>query len=173
MLITTSRLTLRPVEPGDWRAIQSIWETEARSPYARYDRPKDLSDAAARAWAERWAAHRDDPGHRFFAACLEGAMIGYIAFNRREGGQYEIGYCFHAAHHRRGYAKESLSALIAALSGCGIRRFVAGTALDNGPSVGLLRALGFRLTGTERVSFHRDAEGRDIFFEGGIFELEA
>ena len=45
----------------------------------------------------------------------------------------------------------------------------AGTALRNTPSLRLLRSLGFKLCGTEKVSFYQDAEGKDIFFDGGIF----
>ena len=45
----------------------------------------------------------------------------------------------------------------------------AGTALRNTPSLRLLRSLGFERCGTERVSFYRDAEGKDIFFDGGVF----
>ena len=45
----------------------------------------------------------------------------------------------------------------------------AGTALRNTPSLRLLRSLGFELRGTEKVSFYQDAEGKDIFFDGGIF----
>ena len=52
----------------------------------------------------------------------------------------------------------------------GVSQIEAGTALNNRPSVRLLRALGFRQTGTEQVSFYRDAEGNDIVFEGGVFE---
>ena len=40
------------------------------------------------------------------------------------------------------------------------------------PSVSLLHALGFRQTGTEAVSFYQDADGNDIVFDGGIFELD-
>ena len=47
---------------------------------------------------------------------------------------------------------------------------VSGTALDNVPSVRLLLSLGFRQTGTEKVSFYKDKDGKAIFFDGGIFE---
>ena len=47
----------------------------------------------------------------------------------------------------------------------------AGTAINNKPSVSLLKALGFKQVGTEKVSFYKDSEGNDIVFDGGIFEL--
>ena len=53
----------------------------------------------------------------------------------------------------------------------GITNFTVGTAIDNAPSVALLKSLGFELIGTENVSFYKDSLGNDIVFEGGIFEL--
>lgn len=53
----------------------------------------------------------------------------------------------------------------------GITKFTAGTTINNIPSVALLKSLGFELVGTENVSFYKDAQGNDIVFEGGIFEL--
>ncbi len=43
--------------------------------------------------------------------------------------------------------------------------------MNNTPSVRLLASLGFRQTGTEKVSFCKDVEGNDITFEGGNYEL--
>ena len=53
----------------------------------------------------------------------------------------------------------------------GVVNITAGTALNNTPSVRLLTSLGFRQTGTEKVSFYRDADGSDITFTGGNYEL--
>ena len=43
--------------------------------------------------------------------------------------------------------------------------------MGNTPSVALLKSLGFELIETEKVSFYKDADGNDIVFDGGIFEL--
>ena len=83
----------------------------------------------------------------------------------------KIGYCYHAAYHGKGYAKESHLALIDYMRELGIKRLTAGTALNNIPSVALLQSLGFELIETEKVSFYKDADGNDIVFDGGIFEL--
>ena len=107
----------------------------------------------------------------FFAICLDDSLIGYIAFNIREDS-YEIGYAFHSDFHGKGYAKESHLALFDYMRTLGITKFSAGTALNNIPSVSLLKALGFKQVGTEQVSFYKDANGNDIVFDGGIFELE-
>jgi len=169
--LATERLLIRPVAVDDWRAIQAIWADESLSPLARYDRPNDLSDDAVRPRVARWSQLGQGPDHYFFAVCLRDAVIGYVAFNRRGEDAFETGYCFHSAFHGRGYAREALGALIGFMRGRGARVITAGTALENRPSAALLAALGFTMTGTERVSFYKDADGRDIFFDGGLFEL--
>ena len=171
-MIITNRLTIRLVAAADWPAVRDIWAALAPLPMAQYDKPHSTAPEDVRARIARWA---DFTGkgteHMFFAVCLDDAVIGYVAFNRRENG-HEIGYSFHPAHHGKGYAKEALAALLAHLRENGFTRFSAGTALNNTPSVRLLTGLGFRLTGTEKVSFYKDEQGRDIVFDGGIFELD-
>ena len=71
----------------------------------------------------------------------------------------------------RRYAKESHLALFDYMRELGIKRLTAGTAINNAPSVMLLKSLGFELIETEKVSFYKDADGNDIVFDGGLFEL--
>ncbi len=171
MFIETERMEIRFVEESDWKQIKEIWEDFASSEYARYDRPNDTDDGEARLRIAKWAAaNRAGPEHMFFAVCISETVIGYVAFNIRENG-YETGYCFRSAFHGKGYAKESISALIGRMFASGVTRITAGTAMENLPSVALLRSLGFRQTGTEKVSFRKDVEGNDDVFDGGIFEL--
>lgn len=172
MQITTERLLIRPIRAEDWQAVRAIWAALAPLPMAQYDKPHDISPEHVRTRIARWASFTAaGTEHMFFAVCLDDAVIGYFAFNQRESG-HEIGYSFHPAYHGKGYAKEALSALLAHLQEWGITLFSAGTALNNTPSVKLLTALGFRLVGTEKVSFYQDEQGRNIVFDGGIFELE-
>lgn len=167
--ITTERLVIRRVAQADWRGIQRIWADQSESAYARYDRPNDTGDEAVRARIARWAACGQSWEHVFYAVCLQDEVIGYVSLNARPDG-YEIGYCFHSRHHRRGYTRESLSAIIELMRGRGAAKLTAGTALDNTPSVRLLEALGFARVATESVSFYKDQAGNDIVFEGGVFE---
>lgn len=170
MLLKTERLTIRPIVAEDWKSIKEIWADFERSPFSQYDRPHSINDEDVRIRIAKWAAANSGTEHMFFAVCLDDTMIGYSAFNMRESG-YEIGYCFHSQYHGKGYAKESHTALFNYLGTLGITRFTAGTAINNIPSVSLLKSLGFTLVGTERVSFYQDAQGNDIVFDGGIFEL--
>ena len=161
---------IRRVRAEDWRAIQAIWADVAASEYAKYDRPYNLEDEAVRSSIAENASYAESDERMFFAVCLEDAVIGYVPmFKYRDC--YEIGYCFHSDYQGRGYARESLAALIDVLREKGVRLVTAGTALENGPSVRLLVSLGFRQIGTEPVSFYQDEEGRPITFLGGEFGL--
>jgi len=182
MQILTDRLLIRPIEAADWPAVRDIWAALAPLPMAQYDKPFDTRPESVQPRIARWAEYTAmGTAHMFFAVCLQShsgrqsvenqpKTVGYVAFNQRDDG-HEIGYSFHPAYHGNGYAREALSALLSHLQARSFTRFSAGTALNNTPSVRLLTALGFRLVGTEQVSFYKDAQGRDIVFEGGIFEL--
>lgn len=169
-MIKTDRLSIRRVRNNDWKDIQAIWADAAESVYAQYDRPNDLDDQSVSRRIAKWASFADNDEHIFLAVCLQDAVIGYVVFNKRENG-YEIGYCFHSNYHGKGYARESISAILDVMRDKGAVNITAGTALNNTPSVRLLASLGFKQTGTEEVSFYKDAEGNDITFEGGIYEL--
>jgi len=166
----TERLTIRRIAADDWKSIQSIWADFNQSPMHVYDTPHDTEDAPVQRRIQKWAAFHESTEHMFFAVCLEDAVIGYVAFNIRENG-HEIGYCFHSDYHGKGYAKESMLALFDYVKSLGINRLTAGTAIQNLPSVSLLRSLGFELIETEKVSFYKDENGNDIFFDGGVFEI--
>lgn len=169
--IKTERLLLRRVQKTDWRAAQAIFESKSRSEYAKYDGPNELDDAAVRARISKWASACDSDEHLFFAVCLQEKMIGYVALHVRENS-YELGYSFHADFHGRGYAYESISAILREMKAqLNVTTFTAGAGLENTPSVRLLQKLGFRQTDTEQVSFYEDEHGQPIVFDGGIFEL--
>lgn len=169
MLLKTERLTIRHIVSDDWKNIRDIWVDFNSSEYAQYDTPHITENTNVQARIAKWAAANSGTEHMFFAICLNEIVIGYIAFNIRENG-YEIGYCFHSAYHGKGYAKESMLALFDYLRTLGIKKFSAGTAINNTPSVKLLTSLGFKLVEQEKVSFYKDANGKDIVFDGGIFE---
>jgi len=83
-----------------------------------------------------------------------------------------FGFSFLGKFQKKGLAFESVSALV------NLTRkrnpsihFHAGAALDNTPSMNLLKRLGFRLVSTEVLAFHRDKNGEPIFFKGGNFIL--
>lgn len=85
---------------------------------------------------------------------------------------YELSYCFHSDYQGCGYASEAIEALLKHMEKSGNKHIVFGTALNNIPSVNLLKRLGFVQLGMEHVSFYKDKNGKDIYFDGGIFAKE-
>jgi len=169
-LIRTERLLIREITAGDAESVRSVWEDFARSPYSCYDAPTPADAAESERRVRRMAESNRGERDRFWGVLLDRVIIGYVELHR-SGDEAEIGYCFHSAYHRKGYASESCRALIGCYRDAGVKRFTAGCALCNTPSAELLRSLGFRLIGTEKVSFYKDENGEDVVFEGGLFEL--
>ena len=144
--------------------MQWIANDFAKSPYAVYDMPLPTEQQEIKELTQKFAESQ-----MFFAVMHDNIMIGYICFHE-ERGEYDLGFCFHSNYHGKGYAYESCAALIEhiARERC-VQTFTAGTALKNMPSCKLLDKLGFVLKGTQMLSFHKDGNGNDISFEGGVF----
>ncbi len=91
------------------------------------------------------------PWYQFIVARREdGAMVGDLGagFGLPGERQVELGYRIHPAFHRRGYAREAVSALIDYLiEAHAIHRLVGVAAAENAASIATLRSLGFRQEG--------------------------
>ena len=170
MELKTERLLIRKIVFEDWVSIKRIWDNFRLSEYAQYDIPHKSEDEDIKKQISKWENANNGEKHLFFAICLGEEVIGYIDFHSTLDG-YDSGYCFHSDYHGKGYAKESYKALIEYFAEKGIKRFTAGTAINNIPSVRLLKSLGFKQVGEEKVSFYKDDDGNDIYFDGGLFEL--
>ena len=170
MEIKTERLIIRKIVADDWVSIKRIWDDFQASEYAKYDAPHKSDEDESRVQVSKWEETNKGEKHLFFAVCLKDEVIGYIDFHDTGDG-YDSGYCFHSDYHGKGYAKESYQALISLFRNMDVRKLTAGTAIKNIPSVRLLTSLGFKQVGTERISFYKDDSGNNIYFDGGIFEL--
>lgn len=107
-----------------------------------------------------------------YAVVLAGAgrpMIGHAGFHGPPGANaikaadaVEIGYTIFEPYRRRGYATEVVRALIGwASSEHGIHHFLASVGPHNGPSLALVRRLGFEQTGRH----WDDEDGEELEFE--------
>ncbi|MBQ3861395.1 MAG: GNAT family N-acetyltransferase [Clostridia bacterium] len=167
MEIRTERLTLRPLEKSDWQFVQRLGKDFESGPMRNYDGIHAVSEDDAQ---EQTRLYME--AGLFWIVMRSGFPVGMVNFYPA-GDSYDLGYCFLSSVKGKGYARESCHALLAHYEANGVTRFTAGTALDNQPSVRLLLHLGFRLTGTERLWMRKDGEGREIWFDGGQFELNA
>jgi len=139
---STERLNLRPLGSSDAEALQVLTDDPAI-----IERIIFLSSPFTLADAQALIGSNDDE-NCFLGVWLAEALIGVVGTHQRSGQQLEIGYWFGPQVHRRGYATEAVSAVLANLRRTyPARQIIAQCKLENKPSWNLLHKLGFRPTG--------------------------
>jgi len=174
MLLATSRLFLRPVSPSD---APALFEARGDPVVMRYwDWPQMES---VRDVEKVIHAHADEleSGRTLWWVVAEspsGPAIGECDLSEIDGHQRraEVGFLFSRAHWGRGYAAESMNAVVAhAFAALGLERLWARCHAGNTSSVRLLERLGFQYEGNLRGHVVRDGERRDCLIYGRLREL--
>lgn len=157
--LTTERLLLRRLQPGDADALFAIKSNfEVTKHYGQ--EAKTLEET--RVWMEN--LHKGYAERQDIAWCVtrkdDDTLIGVITLWNLDPGYHhgEIGYELNPADERQGIMTEALSAVLAfAFNDLGLHRLEATPFADNPASVVLLARLGFTLEGTLRQRyFFRD-----------------
>jgi [ribosomal protein S5]-alanine N-acetyltransferase len=156
----SDRLVLRRARDEDLQPLLAGWADPEMSRYTGVKPDPEgflrrmIADMQAKLPGET------EPGGPWYQFIVErredGAFIGDLGAGFGVPGerQVELGYRIHPGHHRRGYAREAVAALIDyLLAEHRIHRFVAVAASPNIASISLLRSLGFRQEGHFRQSF--------------------
>ena len=163
MLIKTDRLYVRSLRVHDWPDMKNIFLDFNNSKYAKFDRPLPSKDDAVQSLVKEFV-----DSNLFFAVYRPGKnkMLGYVCFHN-DAGTYDLGYCFHSDHQGQGYAYESVEAVIKyIIKTYSPTSITAGTAIENKPSLNLLKKLGFICISREMSTFDNS-----FWFDGGDFEL--
>lgn len=144
VFLTTQRLILRSVQPGDAAVMYGYRNNEI---CARYQRGQVRDQAGIAALVERHANDAlslDAPTLLAVALRDTGEMIGEIVVMPQDGA-ISLGYTFAPQHHRQGFAFEALSALLELLhSRFPDQEFICFTEPENAASMSLLGKLGYR-----------------------------
>lgn len=165
MHIETKRLIIRDFLPEDTQALYEIFGDEETM--ENCEPPYDLEKT-------RNFLHTFCIGRRGAVAAVEkggGKLIGYILFKEYEPEVYEMGWIFHRAFWRQGYAFEACKAVM----DYGFRERKAhkifAEAIDPVKSVGLMKKLGMKPEGIQR-SQTRDNHGNwaDLYVYGLLAE---
>jgi len=145
--IETERLILRNVAAKDADTVSDYRNNEICAKYQR-GQTKDYNGIC-----ELIEKHRDDiisvDSPFIIAVVLKDSdeMVGEIVVMPNDG-TISMGYTFHYNHHRKGYAFESLTALIDLLhENYPSWDFICFTDPENGPSMALLTKLGYKNMG--------------------------
>lgn len=156
--IRTERLELVPATPellsaaldGEEALSASLralvprsWPPEYVDPPAlQFTRDRVAADPAQAEWWMYFVVTPREDGER--------VLIGTAGYKGppTPDGTVEVGYSVVADHHRRGYASESVRALVRRAFGVpGVRKVIAETLPELEPSIGVLRKCGFELVG--------------------------
>lgn len=159
-MIETQRLTVRRFTPDDWKDLHEYLSDPMVVFYEPYD-------VLTREECESEAMRRSSD-RAFWAVCLKenNKLIGNIYLSMREFNTWELGYVFNRSYQGKGYAFESVSAVVNyAILHCAAHRITAMCNPDNKKSWKLLERLKMRREGhlVQNVYFKRDGNNHPIW----------
>ena len=150
-------MLVRPLHPDDYPAVAAVFAEGISTGLATFE-------VEVPGWDEWDAAHL--PDHRFVAE-LDGGVVGWIAivpYSRRavyRGVGEESVYVAERAR-RRGVGHALLGTVIDSARDGGLWTLQAGVFTDNGASLAMHRALGFREVGIRERIGQLDGVWRDV-----------
>lgn len=150
-------MLVRPLHPDDYPAVAAVFAEGIATGLATFE-------TEVPAWDEWDAGHLAD--HRFVAE-LDGEVVGWIAvvpYSRRavyRGVGEESVYVAERARGR-GVGRALLETVIESARDGGLWTLQAGVFTDNGASLALHRALGFREVGIRERIGQLDGVWRDV-----------
>jgi phosphinothricin acetyltransferase len=150
----TVDVVVEPLDPRDWPAVRAIYEEGIGDGNATFE-------SSAPGWEEWDASHRPDCR---LVARVDGRVVGWVALSPVSercayGGVAETSVYVAADARGRGVGGELLRAVIAASEEAGVWTLQAGVFPENGASLRLHEAHGFRRVGV-RERLGRDQSGR-------------
>jgi len=169
MILNTERLRLRPLNPGDARAVHLMMsdaEVMAYWDVGKVEDPAATGDIVQRQLTEMeaergflWSMERLGD-HTFVGVC------DLSEIDRRHA-RAEVGFMAGRAFWGEGYTLEAMHAIIAyAAISLRLRRLEARTHIGNVRSIRMLERLGFKREGLMRGYVERDGERRDCLLFG-------
>ncbi len=149
--ITTPRLVVRRLHPDDWKDLLEIMANETLH---RYTETPMLTEEEIIRWLEEDRGVRLTQGGQGLYLGLELSsepkLMGYVSFGYTDATRQQAGFhlLVNERYHRRGYALETVAALLQfAFADIGLHRVAASCDRENLAARGLLEKAGMRCEG--------------------------
>lgn len=161
--IQGSRLLIRSYKRSDLPFVTSMWLDPENGKYLS-DPTADRVDAV---FQKALDSLQESPHGWYLIIEQAGERVGSFSVFP-EGDIYDIGYCIHKDHWRRGYAAEALTIMLDWMRAQGAKAVTAEVAAENTASNVLLQKFGFAVE--RRTSFQK--YNMDMQFESLIYAKE-
>lgn len=170
-LLTTARLTLRPLEQADCPAVFGMMSDAETMRF--WDWPPFPERAVVEEIVAGQLADVRSGNALYWAICLHGRDVGLGVCDLSDIDMHharaEIGFLFARSAWGKGYATEAMEKIIAQAFGpLGLGRLWARVHAGNESSRRLLARLGFTYEGTLKRHILRDGERRDCEIYGRV-----
>ena len=145
LVLTTARMSVRPIRSSDLDALHALWTIPAVRRYLWDDQVFSKSEVAA--IIDLSSASFEGRGYGFFALELKESadLIGFCGYrlNPDDVGQIELLYGIHPNHWGEGLVAEAARAVLRhGFETCQMERVVAATDTPNQQAVRVLQKLG-------------------------------
>ena len=168
-ILTTERLTLRPLQCADAEDVFEIFSDPEVMRYWSSSPMQGVQDAVASINRDRDFASEGSSYRWGVVRNEDGKTLGTVTVHQISEGnrRCELGYCLGLAHWGRGYMHEALVAMVGMLfATCDLHRIEADIDPRNDNSRRSLERLGFRHEGTLRERWIVAGEVSDTGFYG-------
>ena len=151
VILTTTRLVLRPFHSSDAKTVQRLAGDRAIAD-TTLNIPHPYTEEDARTWIESQPeSFAAGTGVSFAIEVRDGDLVGSIGLATQGAGCAELGYWIAVPHWNRGYATEAAGAVLRhAFETMGLRRVFAQHFDRNPPSGRVLEKIGMRREGVLR-----------------------
>lgn len=168
MLLTTPRLTLRPVTLADLSTTHAYAGDLENTRYMMFLPYEDEAETAAMLRDAEAQWRMDAPERYEFAVCLEGKHIGGLTlYMQQDRTEAELGWVLHKDYWRQGYVTEAAQALMELARTLGVKRLFACCDSENVGSYKTMAKLGMRhvATGTRTNRSMGDEPRVELVYE--------
>ena len=165
--LTSERIVIRNYEPSDLEFVTRMWLDEENGAYMSDPTPEHV-DAT---FQHALDSLQDSPFGYYLIIEHEktGERVGsFSIFPDEYRKVYDIGYCIHKTHWRKGYASEAIARMLDWAKSRGAEKVTAEVAVENAASNALLHKFGFAVE--KKAQFRK--YNMDICFDSFIYAKE-